>query len=307
MPAMLSNKFMKNFCQKVFKGSFEEIAEIHKSNSKYFDINYVMPGNDEKIRGLTALQIALWYQKYDIAQYLIDQCHADVNAQGADGITPLYVAVNSLNETWVDKLLILGAKANIEVRLEKQPLERLRYIFNSGTQFYNKERLTSICQKLITNGANVSNINEVDFLTACNPILMPQSTPLDFNTLNYENFVATEWPTFENNVNNLRPIDHQMTGTVNINNLIGMIASVPLWGVVLSISALIGITGLVCYCLKNRGRKINGKHSNIKYIKRDELGVFVNEEMHQNPVMHNKSYQIKGLSLDSLTSLDILR
>lgn len=170
MPTIHNNEIMNTFCQKVLQGSFEEVDRIYKSNSTFFDINYVTPDYFEKINGLTPLQIALWYQKYKIAKFLIEECHADVNAQGADGVTPLYVAVGSLNEPWVDKLLTFGAKADIEVRLERQPLERLKYIFNSGPQYYHKKTLTSICQKLIKKGANISTIDDISFLATCNPI-----------------------------------------------------------------------------------------------------------------------------------------
>ncbi|WP_253306963.1 ankyrin repeat domain-containing protein [unidentified bacterial endosymbiont] len=286
MPAIPSNPLMDNFCQKVLEGSFDGVKEICKSNGADFNIDYVMPDNAEEIQGLTALQVALWYQKYDIAQYLIDKCHADVNTQGADGMTPLYVAVNSLNEIWVDKLLTLGAKADIKVRLDRQPLERLKYIFNSGLQYYNKERLTSIGQKLIKNGADISNINDDNFLTACNPILTAQSLPPDFKTLNNEQSVTTEWPEFKNDVNNWIPVDNSMTGTVNIHYLIDTMASVPLWGVVLSIGTLIGITGLGGYCLKKRG---SGSHKNrfeekqqVELIARNNRGLFINEPNDQS-------------------------
>lgn len=80
---------MDDFCQKVLEKSFDGVKEICESNRDNFNIDYVVPdsGGETAIRGYTALGIAIRKGHNEIAQYLIEQCQAAVNAPDSSAST----------------------------------------------------------------------------------------------------------------------------------------------------------------------------------------------------------------------------
>lgn len=269
---------MDDFCQKVLEKSFDGVKEICESNRDNFNIDYVVPdsGGETAIRGYTALGIAIRKGHNEIAQYLIEQCQAAVNAPDSSASTPLFHAVNSFNQAGVDILLKYNAT------IDQAVLERLGNILGHEVRFSYPDKIIAICQRLIdTLGRDIPAV-----LNTCISSLTTELTTSYFTP---EDSVNAEWSKFEDDVTNLTPVDNQMTGTVNFNNLIDTMASVAPWvGVV---SALIGITGLGCYCLKKMGSGSNENRSEVKHevelIKRNTMGLFIDEPKDHHLVVHS--------------------
>lgn len=203
-----NNYTMRDFISYVSNHDIKKVTEMCKEKSSEFNIDYVMPVDLENSeRGHTALSLAVRDKHHKITEFLIKQCGANTNTEGAPGITPLYSAVNELNEAGVDILLdnladpnFISLNLNFENSLLIQPLAQLSRLFKN-TEGSNKIKIISIANKLIVHGANTTRVDP-EFLAACHATLIstsqqPLSTEVtstttttlsldDFTSLSYE-------------------------------------------------------------------------------------------------------------------------
>jgi ankyrin repeat protein len=107
-----------NFLMLCIKGTLEEVTEYFNLNYDLIDVNYVYLTQ-------TNLIIAIGCNTYDVIEYLITVCGANVNSlEGA--VTPLMCAVISNNVELVKLLLANDADPNIKNQYNQTPLERAR-------------------------------------------------------------------------------------------------------------------------------------------------------------------------------------
>lgn len=152
-----NNYIMRNFISYVSNNDIKKVTAMCKEKSSEFNIDYVMPVDLENSeRGHTALSLTVRDKHHKITEFLIKQCGANTNAEGAPGITPLYSAVHELNEAGVDILLenladpnFISLTLNFENSLLIQPLAQLSRLFKN-TLDYNKIKIISIANKLIS-------------------------------------------------------------------------------------------------------------------------------------------------------------
>ncbi|MEN9306475.1 MAG: hypothetical protein RL173_407 [Fibrobacterota bacterium] len=114
-------------------------AEAQYGEINHFQSLFIRESiNNADSQGSTLLHLAIVGEKYDIAEFLLEQ-GADVNATDADKQTPLHLIATKQNANLAEKILRIGANINARDKWSNTPMWTAT--FNCKGRFYEMVEL----------------------------------------------------------------------------------------------------------------------------------------------------------------------